>query len=45
MLDADFNPHLGEFELSRLIDHEMLGKATMMAGTFRYMAPEIDYSF
>ncbi|KAG0564751.1 hypothetical protein KC19_8G136700 [Ceratodon purpureus] len=44
MLDADFNPHLGDFGLARLIDHEKLEKTTMMAGTFGYMAPEMHYT-
>lgn len=38
MLDADFNPHLGDFGLARL------EKTTMMAGTFVYMAPEMHYT-
>ncbi|KAG0563631.1 hypothetical protein KC19_8G046800 [Ceratodon purpureus] len=44
MLDADFNPHLGDFGLARIIDHEKLEKTTMMAGTFGYMAPEMHYT-
>ncbi|KAG0627253.1 hypothetical protein M758_2G186300 [Ceratodon purpureus] len=41
LLDADFNAYLGDFGLARLIDHEKVGKTTMMAGTFGYLAPEM----
>ncbi|KAG0563603.1 hypothetical protein KC19_8G044600 [Ceratodon purpureus] len=44
MLDADFNPHLGDFGLARLMDHKKLEKTTMVAGTFGCMAPEIHYT-
>lgn len=44
MLDADFNPHLADFGLARLIDHEKLEKTTLMAGTLGYMAPEMHYT-
>ncbi|XP_073391290.1 L-type lectin-domain containing receptor kinase IX.1 isoform X2 [Physcomitrium patens] len=44
MLDADFNPHLGDFGLARLMDHEKLGETTLVAGTLGYMAPEIPFT-
>nr|AMH40475.1 G-type lectin-domain containing receptor kinase 3 [Pohlia nutans] len=44
LLDADFNAHLGDFGLARLIDHEKMEKTTMMAGTLGYMAPEMPYT-
>ncbi|KAG0567903.1 hypothetical protein KC19_7G170800 [Ceratodon purpureus] len=44
MLDENFNPHLGDFGLARLMDHEKLEKTTMMGGTFGYMAPEMHYT-
>lgn len=40
-LDADFSPHLGDFGLVRLMEHDQLEKTTtLIAGTFGYMAPE-----
>ncbi|KAG0607619.1 hypothetical protein M758_8G043300 [Ceratodon purpureus] len=44
MLDADFNPHLGDFGPPRLMDNKKLEKTTMVAGTFGCMAPEIHYT-
>lgn len=44
LLDAEFNAHLGDFGLARLIDHQKMEKTTMMAGTFGYMAPEMPYT-
>lgn len=44
MLDEKFEPHLGDFGLARLIDHQKVDKTTMMAGTLGYMAPEMPYT-
>ncbi|KAG0582982.1 hypothetical protein KC19_3G099500 [Ceratodon purpureus] len=44
LLDAEFNAHLGDFGLARLIDHQKMEKTTLMAGTLGYMAPEIPYT-
>jgi serine/threonine protein kinase len=44
MLDENFEPHLGDFGLARLIDHQKDDKTTMMAGTLGYMAPELPYT-
>jgi serine/threonine protein kinase len=44
LLDADFNAHLADFGLARLIDHKKLDKTTLMAGTLGYMAPEMPYT-
>jgi serine/threonine protein kinase len=44
MLDADFNAHLGDFGLARLIDHQKVEKTTVAAGTLGYMAPEMPYT-
>ena len=41
MLDADFEAHLGDFGLARLMDHKKVGFTTLMAGTRGYMAPEL----
>ncbi|KAK9097015.1 hypothetical protein Sjap_022512 [Stephania japonica] len=40
MLDSAFNAKLGDFGLARLVDHEMVAKTTMLAGTMGYLAPE-----
>ena len=44
LLDADFNAHLADFGLARLIDHKKVDKTTLMAGTLGYMAPEMPYT-
>lgn len=44
LLDADFNPYLGDFGLARLVDHRKMQKTTMLAGTLGYMAPEMHYT-
>nr|XP_043629115.1 L-type lectin-domain containing receptor kinase IX.1-like [Erigeron canadensis] len=40
MLDSNFNAKLGDFGLAKLVDHDKSPKATMLAGTLGYMAPE-----
>eukprot|EP01018_Ginkgo_biloba_P026940 Gb_34220 [translate_table: standard] len=40
MLDASFNPRLGDFGLARLMDHNKSPDATLTAGTMGYLAPE-----
>ena len=40
MLDADFNSKLGDFGLSRLVDHGKVSQTTVLVGTMGYMAPE-----
>ncbi|RDX71202.1 L-type lectin-domain containing receptor kinase IX.1, partial [Mucuna pruriens] len=40
MLDANFNPKLGDFGLARLVDHEKGSQTTDVAGTMGYIAPE-----
>jgi serine/threonine protein kinase len=41
MLDADFEAHLGDFGLARLMDHKKVEFTTLMGGTLGYMAPEL----
>ncbi|KAK9683603.1 hypothetical protein RND81_10G152300 [Saponaria officinalis] len=43
MLDSEFNPHLGDFGLARLL-RNTTGVTTMVAGTLGYMAPEVSYT-
>ncbi|KAL2896709.1 L-type lectin-domain containing receptor kinase IX.1 [Bienertia sinuspersici] len=43
MLDAEFNPRLGDFGLARLLSNTT-GVTTMVAGTLGYMAPEVSYT-
>lgn len=40
MLDANFNPRLGDFGLARLMDHNESPVSTLTAGTMGYLAPE-----
>ncbi|KAI8557471.1 hypothetical protein RHMOL_Rhmol04G0013600 [Rhododendron molle] len=40
MLDASFNPRLGDFGLARLMDHDKSPVSTLTAGTMGYLAPE-----
>ncbi|KAG0561462.1 hypothetical protein KC19_9G066300 [Ceratodon purpureus] len=44
LLDSEFNAHLGDFGLARLIDHRKPEKTTVVAGTQGYMAPEMSYT-
>ena len=44
MLDGDFNAHLGDFGLARLIDHDTNPKTTALAGTLGYFAPEMPHT-
>lgn len=40
MLDSDLNAKLGDFGLARLMDHEIVSKTTILAGTIGYLPPE-----
>ncbi|XP_024526486.1 L-type lectin-domain containing receptor kinase IV.2 [Selaginella moellendorffii] len=42
MLDAGFNARLGDFGLARLIDRKREARTTAIAGTFGYLAPELN---
>ena len=44
MLDGEFNAHLGDFGLARLIDHDSMPKSTIVAGTVGYLAPELPHT-
>lgn len=43
MLDDDMNPHLGDFGLARLMDHDKLERMTLVACILGYMALELPY--
>ncbi|KAF7815980.1 putative L-type lectin-domain containing receptor kinase S.7 [Senna tora] len=40
LLDANFNPRLGDFGLAKLMDHDKSPVSTLTAGTMGYLAPE-----
>ncbi|XP_074292893.1 putative L-type lectin-domain containing receptor kinase S.7 [Silene latifolia] len=40
MLDANYNPKLGDFGLARLMEHDKSPVSTLTAGTMGYLAPE-----
>ena len=39
MLDTNFNAKLGDFDLARLVDHDLGSKNAILAGTMGYLAP------
>lgn len=43
MLDSDYNAHLGDFGLARLLGNDAF-VMTMVAGTIGYLAPEVSYT-
>lgn len=43
MLDSDYNAHLGDFGLARLLQNNAF-VTTMVAGTIGYLAPEVSYT-
>ncbi|XP_057799921.1 probable L-type lectin-domain containing receptor kinase S.5 [Salvia miltiorrhiza] len=43
MLDSNYNAHLGDFGLARLLGNDAF-VATMVAGTIGYLAPEVSYT-
>ncbi|XP_052210772.1 probable L-type lectin-domain containing receptor kinase S.5 [Diospyros lotus] len=44
MLDSDFNAHLGDFGLARLLRNDASMTTTNMAGTPGYLAPEVSFT-
>ncbi|XP_028781773.1 probable L-type lectin-domain containing receptor kinase S.7 [Neltuma alba] len=40
LLDANYNPRLGDFGLAKLMDHDRSPVSTLTAGTMGYLAPE-----
>ncbi|KAL3844304.1 hypothetical protein ACJIZ3_001707 [Penstemon smallii] len=44
MLDLDYNAHLGDFGLARLLQNNNAFVTTMVAGTIGYLAPEVSYT-
>ncbi|KAL0330534.1 UNVERIFIED_CONTAM: putative L-type lectin-domain containing receptor kinase S.5 [Sesamum radiatum] len=43
MLDSDYNAHLGDFGLARLLQNNAF-VTTMVAGTIGYLAPEVSFT-
>ncbi|XP_075522375.1 putative L-type lectin-domain containing receptor kinase S.5 [Primulina tabacum] len=43
MLDSDFNAHLGDFGLARMLQNNAC-VTTMVAGTIGYLAPEVSFT-
>ncbi|KZV47623.1 putative L-type lectin-domain containing receptor kinase S.7 [Dorcoceras hygrometricum] len=43
MLDSDFNAHLGDFGLARILQNNVC-VTTMVAGTIGYLAPEVSFT-
>lgn len=44
MLDSDYNAHLGDFGLARLLQNDASSVTTMLAGTPGYLAPEVGFT-
>jgi serine/threonine protein kinase len=44
MLDSDYNDHLGDFGLARLLQNDAASATTMLAGTPGYLAPEVGFT-
>ncbi|XP_052179419.1 probable L-type lectin-domain containing receptor kinase S.5 [Diospyros lotus] len=44
MLDGDYNAHLGDFGLARLLLQDAASVTTMIAGTPGYLAPEVSFT-
>lgn len=44
MLDSDYNAHLGDFGLARLLQNDDASATTVLAGTPGYLAPEVGFT-